>query len=314
MPKTILKIAQGVCDRETVNAPETLFGTNDRHARVLRKAASDTVHEIMDRATAIGVSGLAAQWAFATRPGIYCYRLPPDFYREIPNTEFRQQWSLGVYGPVGPEAWNLWLSGSEATALPMSWRIRNNLIWIEPVPTEAEVVVIDYLSNFMVTRDATASDMEVRDGYQLPKAGLVPRDGYVTEETLALVQTTTTAVWGAAVWGGSVWGTTAEAELRRIPGASDTYDGFPPFQVRQEDFQADTDVCALGDDHLLSLGMSYRLRRSLSMSFTVRRDEYLRRMDTFLSRTNGAAKPIALDRSPSQAELMPLGNGRWRIS
>jgi hypothetical protein len=308
--RTILDIATEVCDRVTVNVPSTLFGTNDNIARKLRVAAKDTLRDLMRGAMKNGISGFHSQWVFATKPGVYAYQLPPDFYKMLPGTEQRSRWPLGILGPVTPQTWSNWISGLQYTAVPMGWRIKNNLIHFEPPPTQEEIVVIEYLSRFPVARDATDADLAPVNGYLQPIAPLVPREGYIHGDALDVVETTG-PTWGEAVWGTAVWGTTAISELRRIPTSSTK---FPDYQVRAEEFTSDDDLCAIDDDHVVSLGMTWRLRKGLMMSYAEEYDEYDREKDVFLSNDGSTARTVVFGDTGPREEIAPLGDGQWSVT
>jgi len=309
--KTILELAVEVCDRVTVNTPTTIFGTNDRTSRILRMAAKDTLRDIMRSAMRNGLSGFQSQWVFATQPGVYAYRLPPDFYKMIPGTEQRNRWPLGILGPVSPQTWSNWISGLAYTAVPMGWRIKNNLIHFEPPPSSSEIVIIEYLSRYPVSRAATDADLQPVNGRLAPVAPLVPREGYIGDGALDVVSLTDGSKWGAATWGTAVWGETAMGKLRRIP-PKDT--SFPDYQVRAEEFTADTDVCAIDDDYVVSLGMTWRLLKGLSMPYAEAFDEYEREKDVFLANDGSRGRTLVFGESGVQNEIEPLGDGNWMVS
>ena len=313
MARTILEIAVEVCDRATVNCPTTLFDTNDRIARNLRVAAKDTLRDLMRDAMKNGLQGFHSQWVFAVKPGIYAYPLPPDFYKMIPGTEQRNRWPLGILGPVTPQTWSNWLSGLAYTAVPMGWRISNNLIHFEPPPTQEEVVIIEYLSRYPVARDATEADLAPVDGFLQPIAPLIPRDGYIGADSLGAVIGSGASTWGTGTWGTAVFGSTPAKELRRIPTkAGET--AFPNYQVRAENFTADTETSALDDDHVLSLGMTWRLRKGLSMPYAEAKDEYEREKNVFLANDASRGRTLTFGDDGPKNEIEPLGGGNWAVT
>ena len=313
MARSILEIATEVCDRETIACPSTLFGTNDKIARILRTAAKDTLRDLMRSAMKNGVSGFVSQWVFATKPNIYAYRLPPDFYKMVPGTEQRDRWPLGILGPVSPQTWSNWIAGTATTAVPMGWRIKNNLIHIEPPPSANEIVVIEYLSRYLVARDATDEDLEPVNGILQPISPLVPREGYIAPGSLEYVETTNPTVWGSGIWGVSIWGTTPTYELRRIPGSSNNT-SFPQYQVRAEEFASDSDTSALDDDHVLSLGMSWRLLKAMRRPYAEARDEFEREKEVFLANDASAGRDFIFGDDCPHEEVMPLGGDNWLVT
>ena len=314
MARTLLEICTEVCDRATVNTPTTIIGNNDNIARRLRVAAKDTLRDIMRQAMKNGVSGFHSQWLFATKPGVYAYRMPPDLYKVIPGTEQRNRWPLGILGPVSPQTWSNWIAGLQYTAVPMGWRIKNNLIHFEPVPTQEELIVIEYLSRFPVARDATDADLEPVGGYLTPKSPLVPREGHVADGALDAVDVSSSgAKWGSATWGTAVWGKTKLEEMRRIPAKVGNVK-FPEYQVRDEEFRNDTDTCAIDDDHVVSLGMTWRLKKALSMPYAEDYSEYNREVDVFLANDASIGRTIVFGEDAPQNEIEPLGGGQWMVT
>ena len=313
MARTIKAIADEVCDRVTVNTPATLFGVNDKIARILRTAAKDTLRDIMRAAMQNGLSTFHSQWVFTTKPGVYAYRMPPDFYKIIPGAEHRDKWPLGILGPVNPQTWSNWLNGLSATAVPMGWRLKNNLLHLEPVPTAEEIIVIEYLSRFPVARAATDADLQPVGGYLTPISPLVPREGHIADGALDAVTLTDNPAWGTAAWGTEAFGSTPLKELRRVP-ASTTNTLYPEYQVRAEEFAADGDFCALEDDHVLSLGMTWRLRKGLSMPYAEAHDEYESEKEVFLANDASRGRTIRFGDSRPHHDVVPLGGGNWVVS
>lgn len=312
MAQSILSMAIDVCDRNTVKAPTTLFDTNDKIARILRMAANDTVRDIMRSAMRNGLSGYKAQWVFSTKPGVYSYKLPPDFYRVIPGTEQRDRWPLGILGPVNPQTWSNWVSGLGYSAVPMGWRIANDLIHLEPIPTQTEAVVIEYMSRYVVMRAATDADLAPVDGRLEPIAPLVPRDGYLGTGALSAVQSGGSA-WGTALWGTGVWGSTPEQEMRRIP-AEVPATKHPEYQVRAERFTSDDDTSAMDDSHVLSLGMTWRLLKGMRKPYAEEKNEYEDEKDRFLGDDASQGRTIVFGELRTRHEIEALGSGNWMLS
>lgn len=313
MARSILEIAKEVCDRALTNSPTSLFENNDRSARILRVAAKDTIRDLMRDAMKNGATPFRSQWAFATRPNVYAYELPPDFFKIIPGTEQRDRYPLGILGPVSPQTWSNWITGMKVATVPMGWQIKNNLIWFEPTPAEAELVVIEYLSSWPVARDATDADLENVNGYLTPIEPFVPRDGYITAAAMNALESQGGSKWGEAEWGTAVWGTLPHEQVRRIPTTAKR-NAFPAYQVRAPEFTTDTDTTAFGnDDHLLSLGMTWRLKKGLNMPYAEERDEYEREKGVFLANDGSRGRTINLERTSVLHAAEPLGGGRWSV-
>lgn len=315
MARTILEIAREAAERDATAAPPAkLFGTNNKIARILRTAAKDTLREIMAKGGWQGLSELHSTWTFSTIPGVYAYPLPPDWLRAIPRTEQRNGWPLGLCGPASPATWAGWLSGVAAVTAPMGWRIRNNTIFMEPPPAGVELVSMDYISRFPVVSDMAESDVDKTAKPMKVNAPLVWRDGYMNivapEKVLHNPEEAgkyeTDPGWDDAIWGDSVW-----SELRRVLPTSEY---LPKIQVRRPEFTADTDLPAFDDDFLLSMGMTFRLRRSLGLAYGEQAAEYEEQLDNKLNTDAGNSASFTIGGGHGGADVLPLGGGRWMVS
>lgn len=316
MPRTVLEIAKEAAERDaTAPAPTVLFGTNDRIARILRGAIKDTMREYMRGNTWSGMSELHSQWAFTLRAGVYAYRLPPDFLRMIPRTEQRDGWPMGLVGPATPQAWAAWLYGGSSVVAPMGWRIRNNTLFVEPVPTADELVVIDYVSRYPVVSEIRDGDYDLTKDPPQTVAPVVPRDGWLEMENADLLDSddgATGARWDELPgWDVGLWGNDPLEALRRILITSD---GAVAPEVRREEFTADDDKPAFDDDYFLSLGMTFRLRRSLGLPYAEQAAEYEEEMAVKMATDNGTPRSFRIGQDDMIAETLPLGDGRWLVS
>jgi hypothetical protein len=313
MARTILAIAQEAAERyNTAPAPDKLFGTNNRIAKILRAAAADTIQEYIRTAHWQGMSELHSTWAFTTVAGRYAYPLPPDFKRTIPRTEQREGWPMGLVGPAHPATWAAWVTGMAASVAPMGWRIRNNALWLEPPPAAEELVTIDYVSRYPVVSLINDDDI---DNTRVPAeviAPLVPRDGFLAINTDIGVPSDDDALYGGAQgYGQGTYGSDIFNELRRIAPSS-TLAPLP--QVRRPAFTADTDMPAFEDDHFLSLGMTMRLRIGLGLDYAEVGAEYEAEMEVKQSSDAGTGRPIRIGCDDDyQIEAIPLGGTNWLV-
>lgn len=316
MARTILEIAQEAAERDaTAPAPAALFGTNNRIARILRAAAKDTMREYLRVSNWQGLSEFHSSWVFALQPGRYAYQLPPDYLRIIPNTEQRNGWPLGLVGPATPQAWASWLYGGAATAAPMGWRIKNNLLWIEPVPTSTELVVIEYISRYPVVSAIQSGDYDLTLDPIQTNAPVVPRDGHMSlpDATLVTEDAPDDFVFGAGPgYDDGAWPTDPFEVLRRLHPMSAVA---PLPEVRRPEFTADTDYPAFDDDYILSLGMTFRLRRSLGMPFVEHAAEYEAEIEMKSATDAGGARDFRLGREANvSVGQVPLGGGKWLVN
>lgn len=311
MAKTILQIAQEAAERDnTAPPPTSLFSSNTKVAKLLRVAAKDTIRDILSRSGHTGLSDFHSLWLIGLVPGRHSYPLPPDFLRMIPNTEHRGGWPLGLVGPASPQAWANWIFGGAVGSVEMGWRIRNGVIIFDPTPSTAELVTIEYVSRWPVVGALSPDDYDFSQTPPRFVSPFVPRDVFanVPDHEAVLAKRATYDAPG----------------LDTMPFSADLFDVAklvhplsrvaPLPQVRRPEFTADTDMTALGDDFLLSLGMTYRLRRSLGMDYAEIVAEYEMGLEQMIAHDAGGARSVALGRCDDAAQVVPLGGGKWMVS
>lgn len=316
MARTILEIAKEACERDnTAPPPVTLFaegGSKDRIARILRTALKDTMRDIMRRTKVMGLSELNSTWILVTEPGKYAYPMPPDYLRMIENTENRGGWPMGLIGPASPQSWEAWVSGVAASVAPMGWRIRNNAIWLDPTPTAAEIVSIEYVSSYPVLSVIRTGDVDAN----IPPntiSPIVPRDGYMDNATSETVYEAGDNEFAYEIEPGfdaALWSKELSEILKRINPLTNV---LPEMQVRRPEFTTDADYPAFNDDHVLSLGLTMRLRRSLALNYASHMDEYEAEIEARIAGDAGGARAFRIGRTQDECDVLPLGNGQWMV-
>jgi len=316
MARSILKIAQEAARRDaTAPEPRTLFGDNNTIAKTLRTAAGDVLREVLRSSRWAGLSEWHSTWVFALQAGRYAYPLPPDFLRSIPMTEQRNGWPMGLVGPASPQVWARWLSGSVTVPAPMGWRIKNNILFIDPTPSADELVTIEYISRYPVVSEIKEGDYNLASQPLQTFAPVVPRDGWMALKDEAVLS----HLPGAGEFNYDnppgydvgTWGLDPSELLKRINPTSAVG---PLPQVRREEFTGDEDKPAVEDDYILSLGMTYHLQRSLGLPYAERAAEFERELDVKLSEDAGGARSFRLGGEACDYEATPLGGGRWMVS
>lgn len=313
MARSILEIAREAAERDaTAPAPTSLFAADTKVAKILRTAANDTLREYIRKTEFVGLSEFHSTWVFALTPGKFAYQLPPDFFHTIRNTEYRGGWPLGLIGPASPQTWDSWIFGRCAPPIQTGWRIRNNAIFFTPTPSAAELVFIEYISKYPVVSTLVEGDYDLTGPFPVCNTPFVPRDGFieVTDALPELVQ----GLGGFDTqpgWDGATF-TQEQSDVLRTINPLSGVDPLP--QVRRPYFTADTDLPAFEDDFLLSLGMTFRLRRALGMDYAEVAAEYEEQMEVKLSTDAGGARDINLHRRERFDEVIHLGGGRVMVS
>jgi hypothetical protein len=315
MARTILAIAREAAERDaTAPAPAQLFGTNSKIARTLRIGAADTIRDFLRRPEWQGLSEFQSTWVFALHPGRFAYPLPPDFLRMIVNTEHRGGWPMGLCGPADPRTWANWIFGGAAAPVEMGWRIRNGAIFIEPTPQSYELITIEYISRFPVVSDLQAGDYDFTVTPPRCNAPFVPRDGHISiprELELGFDPANAAEYDSPPGWDVAIFGPEMSEILRTINVTSAIA---PLPQVRRPEFTADTDKPAFEDDYLLSIGMTWRLRRSLGMDYAEIAAEYEEELERKVSSDAGGPRAFTIGARRRTEEVSPLGDGRWMVT
>lgn len=314
MSRTLLEIAHEAMDRDnTGSRPTTLFGTNDREARIIRQAAKDTMRDIMRSSSWRGLSELTSTWVLALKAGTFAYPLPPDYLRTVQNTEHRNGWPLGLIGPATPQCWAAWMSNGVTVPTSMSFRIRNDILMIHPTPAADELVTMEYISSWLVVADVQAGDYDGETPPN-PRAGVVPRDGHMEGNVSELVYQGTENDFAYEVEPGydaAAWSLELYEILARINPMSQIA---PRPQVRKPEFSADTDMPALRDDYLLSLGITWRYRNALGKEHSEQKNGYYAELEMKQAADAGGVQNIPLGRSRHEVGTLPLGNGKWLVT
>lgn len=316
MARTILEICQEAAEREaTAPAPATIFGDNNRIARIMRQAIKDTMRDYLRASRWVGQSAFHSQWVFSLKPGRFAYPLPPDYLRMIANTEQRGGWPMGLIGPATPETWARWVSGAAAVTAPMGWRIKGNALFLEPTPANEELVFIEYVSSYLVVSEIKTGDYDLTSQVPVTFAPVVPRDGWIAHDTVVdLAEGPDTFAYDEADgqgWDEGVWTAEPSEILRRINPNS--LQGPLP-QVRRAGFSHDDDRPAFEDDYLLSLGVTWRTQRALGLPYAEIAAEYEAEKDAALTEDAGGARGFRLGNSGQTVDVLPLGDGKWMVS
>lgn len=314
MARTILEIAKEAAERRaTAPAPTTLFNTNNKTAKTLRIAAGDIMREYLRVSNFEGLSEFQSTWAFSLVPGRFAYPLPPDFLRMIPNTEHRGGWPMGLIGPASPQTWANWIFGGSAAPVEMGWRVRNNALFIDPTPKTYELVTIEYISRYPVVSVVREGDYDISQNPPVCTAPFVPRDGQMTipPELNVTENLEDEGEYDEPGYDEAVFGQSTHEALRRI---APTTALAPLAQVRRPYFTHDEDLPAFEDDYLLSIGMTFKLRKALGMDYAEEAAEFEREMEMKAATDAGGPRNIRLGCNRDQAEVWPLGDGKWMVS
>lgn len=144
---TLLTVCQAVARDAGLDAPSSIAGNSDDTA-VQLLALANKAGEIISRKP---WQNLQSEHTFATVNGTETYALPTGYRSFINDTAWDRDNYWQLRGSLSPQEWQLRKSGIIAQGPRSRFRVRDNLIYIEPIPSSALDMVIEYLDNRWVT-------------------------------------------------------------------------------------------------------------------------------------------------------------------
>lgn len=102
-------------------------------------------------------SQLIEEHTFNTVASTESYALPAGFERFLNCTAWNRDtdWPLG--GPLSPQEWQAVQASTVAGTIIRPFRIRENLLYLYPVPTDAEAIYYEYISRYWVVESPATS-------------------------------------------------------------------------------------------------------------------------------------------------------------
>lgn len=144
---TCLSICQAACGAAGFAVPSTIIGNTDNTAvmllRLLNKSGKQRAKYPWQ--------ALQKEYTFNLVNGTATYAFPSDlgFFENETFWDRTQFWNLR--GSLSPQEWQIYKSGIQSTTPRQRFRIKGNLINIDPTPTTTDSVVIEYVSSKWAT-------------------------------------------------------------------------------------------------------------------------------------------------------------------
>lgn len=270
MRKTALSIIQNVMYRMNISAPTTIAGTTDPGELQLLQLFYETCYEIRE----------ARIWpeqkkvySFATVANQQSYQLPKDFYAALLRTQWNDDESLLLVGPVSDAGFTARLYGNVASTSNYSYRIwgpdenpesAGGQFYVDPTPSSATNLVFEYLSrNILVPQD-----WEPSTAYTTSPLDYVNSNGNIYKCISA-----------------GTSGTTAPSGT-----SSDITDGTAHWQYIDDPYEtvlADTDLCIFDYD-LVQLGLRAKWLQEKGGDWTSAYGEFRTKIDHAVHRFVGS--------------------------
>lgn len=147
---SLLTIAQGIARDAGFGVPSQIIGNSDQTAQMILAQINKAGQLIAQKSWQV----LQKLYQFTTVNGTDNYPEPPDLGSYFGNTLWDRSNYWQLRGSLSPEEWQWYKSGTQTTMPRMRFRTMANKIYLDPVPTAAYNLVIEYVSNAWVTDGA----------------------------------------------------------------------------------------------------------------------------------------------------------------
>lgn len=140
---TLLTLLQTVADELGLTRPTAVASSQDAQVRQLLALLNRTGESLMSE---FQWQRLIKEHTFATVNGTETYALPSDYDRVINQTHWDRTNDWPLHGPISPQGWQVLKGGIVSAGPRLRFRIKNNLIYVDPVPSAAYTVAFEYVS------------------------------------------------------------------------------------------------------------------------------------------------------------------------
>ncbi len=156
----VFEIARNVASVVGMRDIDSLVGNPEPHARAMIVLLNRGCKNMAQMRTSAdeGWIVLTREFVFRTVPGQEAYAFPDDYQDIVDGTIWNRDTYREARGPLSPTEWQLVKSGLvETTSIAPNFRIRRNTagtgkaFWVDPVPSQAQDLVIEYVSNQWLT-------------------------------------------------------------------------------------------------------------------------------------------------------------------
>lgn len=149
MARTLLQIVQAACDELGIPRPITVIGSMDAQAQQLLALSNrDGTDLALREGSAGGWQQLRREYTFDTVAGTDNYSFPTDLNYFINTTTWDRSQAWPLSGPLSPQSWQVIKSGGIGSIGPQTrFRVMQNRIYIDPVPSAVHTLVFEYYTN-----------------------------------------------------------------------------------------------------------------------------------------------------------------------
>lgn len=150
----MLSIIQNVADAVGIDRPSSVIGSTNKSSTQMF-ALLNMSGKMLSRRFAW--QRLIAEHTFDTVSGTASYALPSDYDRHIDDTAWDRSNYWATRGSITPQEWQARKSGIVSTGVQRRFRVKGNLVYIDPTPTSADTLVYEYISTDWTTDSVGAN-------------------------------------------------------------------------------------------------------------------------------------------------------------
>ena len=144
---SLLSLCQNACRDTGFAVPSTIVGSTNETAIQLLALANRAGKLLAKKPW----QAIQSEYTFSTVASTATYALPSDYGWFINDTAWDRTDYWRLRNSLSPQAWQEYKSGINASVPRSRWRIRNNLIYVDPTPSSTLSMVVEYVSNAWVT-------------------------------------------------------------------------------------------------------------------------------------------------------------------
>ena len=149
MARTFLQLVQQAANEIGIPEPTFLFGSvNDQEKQLIALANREGKEFSAVANKNGGWQALRKDYTFNTVPGQADYALPDDFEYFVQKTFWDNAYRWALIGPITAQEKQILRYGVIASGPRNKFYIRENKMWLDPVPQSVNLIAYDYYSNY----------------------------------------------------------------------------------------------------------------------------------------------------------------------
>lgn len=141
-PSTLLQIVQAVCGDSGFASPGSVVNNNSQTSRMMLSLINKAGKALAKKPWEV----LQREYSFTTTAGGAAYALPDDYGWFVNDTCWDRSEYWQQRGSLSAEEWQWYKSGIQSQTPRRRFRVYNQLLIIDPVPTAITTIVIEYVS------------------------------------------------------------------------------------------------------------------------------------------------------------------------